>query len=975
MNWTGGKLHRHSKANANPLARAQKQHFARARLQAQRPRPARPSLNFSFVGNPAVPSHHHTERERASQPGPLESPSKRSRPNPHAVHPKANWPFYSPESVATPAQNPSPSRGVARRQNGQTRTLENVKQELLEISDWVSAHATKPARLRFTPAEEMAQIGRRRRLTVEDRERKKKAKYEPQVYNEILQPFERDRYEKAPARDSARDISIRMGSNIHQTQPSHRPTSHIEPTRSVQSSATESMILETYEEILSHSPPKSTLDCRGLVTKLIRGPDNPISSESNGVVLPLDKVRDLQSFDEVKARSASLSTSMSSSQTRPQGSHHSVKRGTDRTPSRLRGDFAGVMRQRSDGQVVEANDRLVQLRRPLQGQSEGALLGKCAQSEEHGLCVTSDPTQGFVPSNATERQLTIDNRNALDAYRFGNVDTGGTGDRYNVDLSELEARLPRFTFDRQVAVETENGNGRENSGNIPAVLPAANRPANDGFSRRSVATSLHDSSPVGVIQDQSATSGNLQGLRAYPSDYQRQPPTQQDSRYSSNLAQSCAPLRRHSRVREASSALEVSRNDQAAQFGFEWKKPSQVFAASSPDQTRLHPDQLRPPTEEQEPGENERWMMFVFPEEYQRIQDCFRFAPGPKLSTRLLSQDKSRKHSPNVHSSLPSEWPESEFLSSSKSPARTFLTSANTALFRRRDITPPQRLHEALPSETDFLTQLSPMEGIIDERLEGLSVHNNAARTVRNLITTPSQITGDQVWPDLARQERPKRNKQAAKRKLDAAFGNHMPLWSTPAQRQKTIHTPHHSYEQGVLQDHQQECTPRGLRQMSSNLLKPTSNPSQNSRSKKPSISDKTSVISHHTGFPRSQHSYTQTSSPFKTNVNASSRSGDHLEQNSDISLHNSDRVSLHSAMSRHSNTTSADHPRAVFTNIHANLPRARQSNKKIDSHPVKSRQDLGRLLVPDPPAPRPNPGSRQHFRRVIDDFKHSAGL
>lgn len=33
MNWTGGRLQRHSKANTNATLKAQKQHFAKARLQ------------------------------------------------------------------------------------------------------------------------------------------------------------------------------------------------------------------------------------------------------------------------------------------------------------------------------------------------------------------------------------------------------------------------------------------------------------------------------------------------------------------------------------------------------------------------------------------------------------------------------------------------------------------------------------------------------------------------------------------------------------------------------------------------------------------------------------------------------------------------------------------------------------------------------------------------------------------------------
>lgn len=39
MNWTGGRLQRHSKANANTSLKRQRQHFAKARLHQQNGQP------------------------------------------------------------------------------------------------------------------------------------------------------------------------------------------------------------------------------------------------------------------------------------------------------------------------------------------------------------------------------------------------------------------------------------------------------------------------------------------------------------------------------------------------------------------------------------------------------------------------------------------------------------------------------------------------------------------------------------------------------------------------------------------------------------------------------------------------------------------------------------------------------------------------------------------------------------------------
>ena len=75
------------------------------------------------------------------------------------------------------------------------------------------------------------------------------------------------------------------------------------------------------------------------------------------------------------------------------------------------------------------------------------------------------------------------------------------------------------------------------------------------------------------------------------------------------------------------------------------------------------------------------------------------------------------------------------------SPAKTIHTSANTVLYRAEDLQSSQSMALTEPSETDFLTQMSPMEGKLDERLVGISVYTNAARSVRSYIPAPSLKT------------------------------------------------------------------------------------------------------------------------------------------------------------------------------------------------------------------------------------------
>jgi hypothetical protein len=75
------------------------------------------------------------------------------------------------------------------------------------------------------------------------------------------------------------------------------------------------------------------------------------------------------------------------------------------------------------------------------------------------------------------------------------------------------------------------------------------------------------------------------------------------------------------------------------------------------------------------------------------------------------------------------------------SPAKTIHTSANTILYRAEDLQSSQSMTLTEPSETDFLTQMSPMEEKLDERLVDISVYTNVAQSVRSYIPASSLKT------------------------------------------------------------------------------------------------------------------------------------------------------------------------------------------------------------------------------------------
>lgn len=72
------------------------------------------------------------------------------------------------------------------------------------------------------------------------------------------------------------------------------------------------------------------------------------------------------------------------------------------------------------------------------------------------------------------------------------------------------------------------------------------------------------------------------------------------------------------------------------------------------------------------------------------------------------------------------------------SPAKTIHTSANSVLYRAEDPQASRSMTSAETSEADFLPQISPMEGRLDERLVDISAYTNAARSVRSYIPAQS---------------------------------------------------------------------------------------------------------------------------------------------------------------------------------------------------------------------------------------------
>ena len=291
MNWTGGKLQRHSKANANPIARAQKQHFAKARLRRETGHAKQLSSGTISLNDDRFSlSDHFKARESQERLG--------QRPQPH--------PHQSPTRDPSLKSKQAPSGSRISKQPSPTIepvVAEDIKTKLLRNPDWLNLSATSPAQIRFPSARDSANVAKRRKITHEDLVRQQEGQ-KRQISPASLRHRRNDLLS-----NQSQKISIRIGPDIHRSQPTISQAVNTKGASSSQAASSDSMLLDELSpdhrnrDFQLHQ----TLDIDTNLARL-QG-DSQTSSANVNVELPtLDKFLDSENFDQVKERSASHST-------------------------------------------------------------------------------------------------------------------------------------------------------------------------------------------------------------------------------------------------------------------------------------------------------------------------------------------------------------------------------------------------------------------------------------------------------------------------------------------------------------------------------------------------------------------------------------------------------------------------------------------------------------------------------------------
>lgn len=333
MNWTGGSLQRHSKANANVLAKRQKQHFANVRLRSHlqsRHQPFLPSP--SILSIPAGLERESPSRKRRSS---QINPQGQDRLCPS--HYKIRRVLANVRSVPENNKLGQEAVGVGKYRQDIYRcwghlfanavlsrgenanSVDYARRHLLQKSDWVGLSITRPARLRQSGRHDMDELDRQRKVSLVKDKRARSQNARRRRAERTMRP--------APARKVdlssllTEDISLRGGSNMHHTQTTPSIFARVGSTYTSpgalvgSTSATacqdEPMTVESSSDTPASFDRESSLEERTANVKAVIEAERASAEELS--LISLEKARGLQltSWDMIRAHAAKLGGSTS----------------------------------------------------------------------------------------------------------------------------------------------------------------------------------------------------------------------------------------------------------------------------------------------------------------------------------------------------------------------------------------------------------------------------------------------------------------------------------------------------------------------------------------------------------------------------------------------------------------------------------------------------------------------------------------
>ena len=787
MNWTGGRLQRHSKAHAKPTLKAQKQHFAKVRLQQQNGHRVPSPLQFSAFKVPLKQTgkldrdqHRGVKRRKSPEElgmshiysiSPVADPceassglsTKRRRfdrqpsISPDHSNGGSELPTHVQQRNVTTESNAQPVSEKESRKSAQAgrNTLDAVKRSLLRHSDWMGLNVARPLRMEFPSTRELESIGRRRKVTAEDKQRRPVAQTGYHL-GPLPDPVLHSRLHQHHSDDVQKEVaSIRIGSNIHQSQTTTMPHPLKKPASiTCQSESSESMLLDrevpTYHNsICGRSNSENPLTVSMLLA------ERPRHASPKTSLVSLEQVRDSETFDEVKAKSDSISK-----QSSPPHPQTVVKNMNQRAVAR------SLASDRVKSSSIIVGHRLLRSTPP---RSEGSYL--CTTSKEQrprprngensSQQILGSLSSDFLPSNRRYddnhgvRNSRASSNQRLSSRELPEATESGVGHGAPGGIENQPQDRSKFTLELQVEAEAE----------AAGVAHAPSRPkdrAGAGLRNHQIELPLHRShpnlfgdGPDKAIQPACAAGEEQESNStvcppAFGGDLHRDESAQGIPWARPEMGQSLQPPTRRNKTAGIHKSNARSPNILAAR---QYSPIHVQLRQENPRQENFMRHRLgksqRPkaPQGDRSPGvtarsdEDQAWMRFILQDEMNAISNHFYDSPP----IRAHSVQGRPPHWLKCHSSedgtlsvdrelLPSQLQNQR----SSSPVQTIKTAANTTLSVANSDAESVAPGKAGPQETDFWSQFSPMEGQLDDRLLNLSVYTNPARTERSYIAAPS---------------------------------------------------------------------------------------------------------------------------------------------------------------------------------------------------------------------------------------------
>lgn len=762
MNWTGGRLQRHSKANANAVVKKQRQHFARARLQLQNgqkyERPSQPSIygpRYGFdhsglgpfeqndvslgrrpPGYPRQRSDHldHGEAKPAASDLKRVFPihkdgHKRRISNGHNVGP-ATWDQNqlihgrdrpSPEDSSNPNCEPRSNRKFT---NDEPTTLGNLRRRLLNSSDWMGLSAVRPPKIEFPSPEELHIIGKRRKISHEDRAKQKRLydRYEPEP--SLDNNLRATRHPERPPRATSKDYSIRVGGEIHQSQTTQLQSQQ-KQSQSQSECLARPMLPDTEAKHLTATSRSANHD------KAIARNSNSRDELPRAPLIPLNEVLDTNDFDQVKARSNSLSPAK-----RP-------RRGIESQPSpKLLNESGEVNLPHGNLTSTYPSSPPFEPYRQnnfnFQDVSEtGRHRYSYSMKDVSKVPISLRPStanadQGFSPiPNSSGSIDSINKSNST-------LPPQRTSSHHQVQSESQSFSTSRlYTLDHQAQLDSRL---RESQQRRPSSTEFVVPDATSSDNQNPVADIHPLPSWITIESLKSERERHLNHFQPFTTSNKHQHISPEQKGFPHNRHDSTR-LTQAAQVQDtATDAIHPQESDTRSSALDLFSRQATDAAAAALDISASIKHGNDAKAQKRARGssrsgrsDNEKWMDFIFGQNHQQVKNTLEreMAALPKLSHARVPRE-------SIVSSLLSEaaWTSSQ--QEDTKSTKTGKTAANTVLHRPGKEFSRNRLE---PSETDFLSWMSPMTGYLDERMGGISVYNNPARSKRSFVAMLSQDT------------------------------------------------------------------------------------------------------------------------------------------------------------------------------------------------------------------------------------------